>query len=168
MPASEDASTGVDMGGSGNDPGLVREVDRGTGTDTQLGPDPTDDGRGRDLLEQERTGLVLAEPGPAVNAVQVGVRLGEDEAGERFRCQRLRLRERDLLDLAAPPLVHRDDVPLELVGEVVLDDVVAPDEGVHDVVEELAVGGHTGLRAHQSLLLSVGLGPSVFGRIAAT
>jgi|GEM_PF-5920511 len=149
----------MDMGGSGDDPGLVREVDRLAGTDTQLGPDPADDGRSRDLLEQERASLVLAEPGTAVDAVQVGVRLGVDEASERFRSHRLRLRECDLLGLAAPPLVRRDDVPLELVGEVVLDDVVAPDEGIHHVVEELAVGGHTGLRAHQSLLLSVGLGP---------
>ena len=146
-------------GRSGDDPGLVREVDRLAGTDAELGPDPTDDGRGRDLLEQERAGLVLAEPRATVHAVQVGIRLGVDETGERFRPHRLRLRECDLLDLAAPPLVHRDNVPLELVGEVLLDDLVAQDEGVHDVVEELAVGGHTDLRAHQSLLLSVGLGP---------
>jgi hypothetical protein len=67
-----------------------------SGGDTQLGPDPSDYGRSRDPLEQERSGLVLAEPGAAVDAVQMGIRLSEDEMSERFRIHHLCLRERKM------------------------------------------------------------------------
>ncbi|HET6747265.1 MAG TPA: hypothetical protein VFH06_04125 [Candidatus Saccharimonadales bacterium] len=139
--------------------------------DTHQLPDPHDHSRSRDLLEQGGPGLVLAEPGTAVDRVKRGVRHGNDDATENLGRQHPCLHQSGLLHLSVPTPVGRNGSPLPRRDEVARRDRVLLDELARDSVKNLHVAGlaSAGQSAHHSLLfLSTSLGSCSLGRIIST